>query len=447
MHSVPRPCGRIANLTGLIRGAIVAAVFAMPLGNQLFGQQPRNAQRIPASGENVAMEQQIEEKKQAIYDLQQKLIPLLRRAHDDPKARVEAENLQNEIAFLSQALGALSQKLYKDPAMPGLEPLQPSAMEELTQARKMLALREQQIAEMQQALAKLDRDRNLPPLEGAQVKGYRLSFAPAREIAQAVESVFGAQAVRVASDDRTNAVVVFAKAQTIPAIDALVDQLDKYGRVDDSGNVPSSPPPLMLRLFWLADGLPESEGQEAHLYLPNSVLAATEKLGLMAPRLVTQTVNSLAVGVEEPVEFSTNVPAILLNQPASLACMGHLKLVQDNRVGLEMEVHVGACDLKGSLAMPLGHYMVLGTANSVIADAATVARMGGGGMGMAGRGEFGPEGHGRFRGAMPADGAGAAEQQPAEPQFNTSRFAFVVQVVEGESYTADAAESGDVAQP
>jgi hypothetical protein len=236
----------------------------------------------------------------------------------------------------------------------------------------------------------------------------------------------------------------------------------------------------LLRVFWLADGLPEGNGQNPGDFLPKSVLQATNKLGLEAPRLVTQTVNSLALGREDAVDFSTNVPAVLLGQPTGLNCEGRLKLVSDDRVRLEMSVHVGGplvnCELHGSLATPLGHYMVLGTANSVMAEGGPSAGMMGAGPGMMpGGGQVGPEGGrpgfgrpgqpfrggespragapgpGGFGGPEAAAGPGAApggeaggtgtEQQGAKPSFNTSRFAFVVQVIEGQSYPAEKSKS------
>jgi hypothetical protein len=237
----------------------------------------------------------------------------------------------------------------------------------------------------------------------------------------------------------------------------------------------------LLRVFWLADNLPKGVGQTPTDFLPDSVIVAAKKLGLEAPRLVTQTVNSIALGREDAVDFSANVPAVLFDQPVGLNCQGRIKLVSDDRVRLEMGVHVGGpainCELNGSLATPLGHYMVLGTANSVMAEGGFgMGAMGGapgmmgpggpeGGGGFAGaragqpfRGGLGPnpaegaQGPGRFAGPEGAAGPGAApgveaggpgaRQQPGKPNFNTSRFAFVVQVIDGQSYPAEKEKSG-----
>jgi hypothetical protein len=249
----------------------------------------------------------------------------------------------------------------------------------------------------------------------------------------------------------------------------------------------------------MADSLPKGEGQDATEFLPESVINATERLGLHEPRLVTQTVNSLAVAADSAVEFSTSVPAVVFKQPAGLTCSGHMRPLSQDRTTLQVQIQVSGasinCQLGGSLATPLGHYMVLGTANSVVGDPAAMAQAapmgmgmtpgmfggyGGGGFGRGGYGgEYGRGGEGGYlgrpgRGAYggearaeeetqaremervgqagpdgsppgpaatvdPATGLPAAAEAaaPAEPKYNTSRFAFVVQVIEGESFPAE----------
>ena len=152
-----------------------------------------------------------------------------------------------------------------------------------------------------------------------------------------------------------------------------------------------------------------------------------------------------------------------MRQPAGLGCEGVLQLVSDDRVRLVMGVHVGGegvnCDLKGSLSTPLGHFMVLGTANSVIGDdGATIQTIpGAGGPGMRpgvgvgpegrfGPGRMGPGIAGMARPSGPegpgAPGGAVPVEQPArKPNFATSRFAFVVQVVEAQSYPVEKKKS------
>ena len=394
------------------------------------------------------------------------------------------ESTKAEISRLVDEISAAT--AYKPPES---SPEQLAGLQqELQQMKQQLAEREKQFAMVAKQMADQQRQQPLPPLENGQLKVFSLVAVPARAAAQTIESLFGSQVLRIAVDERSNSLIVYGKSDSLTAVEALLSRLDEAapaaGAEKSKQGAAAAPRSVLLRVFWLADGLPESGGQRPADFLPKSVLLATNKLGLEAPRLVTQTVNSLAVGRED-ASFSTNVPAVLLDQPARLDCDGRLKLVSGDRVQLEMRVQVGGpainCELKGSLATPLGHYMVLGTANSLMAEgvAAPGAMAGGPGMGP-GMGPGGPGGGGRFGGAGrpgqgfrggpeggpgpgasagPEGGAGpgatpaeapggpGAGEQATKPNFKSSRFAFVVQVIEGQSYPADKDNSGSQLPP
>jgi hypothetical protein len=187
----------------------------------------------------------------------------------------------------------------------------------------------------------------------------------------------------------------------------------------------------MLRLFWLADGISNEEGSDPADVLPSSVLRASKKLGLNNPRLIAQTVNALSVGNRQNVKFSTNVPAILANQPVGLDCTGVIQLDGHDRTTVEMDVQVAGCRLEGSLSTPLGHYMVLGTANSMITAQRQAQPAIDPATGLPG-GVPGAE----FGGPAPEMGVEGA--MPGDPShLKTSRFAFVVQVIEAESFAPE----------
>jgi hypothetical protein len=378
------------------------------------------------------------------------------------------ETTKAEIAAVMDAIviaGARAQ------AMPPIEKkAEQVTQSQLQQMKEQLAERENQMGMLAKQMMEQQRRQPLPPLENGTMKIYKLSYAPARDTAQTVESLFGAQTLRLAVDERSNTLIVYSKPDSITALDALMSRLDEQAAAAAGSEKPqqgalAAPRSLLLRVFWLADGLPQGVGQTPHEFLPDSVLQATTKLGLEAPRLVTQTVNSLALGREEAVDFSTYVPAVLFDQPVGLTSHGRIKLVSDDRVRLEMGVQVSGpatnCELSGSLATPLGHYMVLGTANSLMTEGGAGMGMVGGAAGMAGPGGIegggfrpgqpgqpglgvpgaSPAGPGGARGfagpgaGAPGSGEGAAV--PEKPKFDSSRFAFVVQVIEGQSYPAE----------
>ncbi len=321
---------------------------------------------------------------------------------------------------------------------------------------EQLNARERQLAQLAAQLKNAEQQQNLPPIEG-EVKIFRLAHVPATDAAQQIMSLFGAQAVRVAIDERSNSLIVFGKADPVKSIEAILMQLDAKNRGEaGSGSMEgeSGSRSFLMLVFWLADGLPKGEGAEPELYLPGSVILATKRLGLDQPRLVAQTVNSLASRGEQPVQFTTHVPAIVFGQQAQLECIGSMRLTGDDRTDVNLQVGVQGsvnCDLSGSLVSPIGHFMVLGTANSIASDMGIAPDMGDGmgAMGRGGRGEYGGRG-GVSDASTPIypapaeskekpgeeglDDFAKQEKRNATPQFKSSRFAFVVEVIEAESF-------------
>lgn len=310
----------------------------------------------------------------------------------------------------------------------------------LAEAQRQVAIRDEQISQLsRQLFNKNEQDSRLPPLKNAEIKIFHLLHAAPQDLAKVIDSIFSPAQLRLSIDERTKSLVVMGDKESLGIVEALLTQMDrpadgaadkdapKAAAAEKSGNRS-----LLLRVFWLADGLPEDEGQDPAAYLPESVLQALDRLGLKAPRLVTQTVNSVAVGSANNLDyrFATSVPAVVDSQPTTVNCRGSMKPIVAERSGLDMYIEVSGpsvqCHLEGSLATPLGHYMVLGTANSLSADPAQAARTPGGEM--RGAMEVGPEG-----------GMGLMEKR-ARPTFNQARFAFVVQVIEATSYPAEKSE-------
>jgi hypothetical protein len=339
---------------------------------------------------------------------------------------------------------------------------------ELDATKAELAKTKEIVGEVIKEYKQIAESREQPPLKDAEVRVFQLKNTKAAAAAQKVELLFGSQPLRIAVDEASNGLIIFGKAEAIPQVEQLIIKLDELSVIGQQGfatgmtldqgkNVATAPRrTLLLRLFWLANGIDDLE--PADNYLPEPVINSLIKLGMVDARLVTQTVNSLSV--EEgglPVDFSTNVPAMMFEQPVTLVSSGTMGATNDGRAEVDMQLSVGGagvnCELKGSLATPLGHFMVLGTANSVIPDfspqvdarkkmleearaqaqrkameeerarAAEEGEMGRGG-GYGGRGgEMGRGGYGMEMGSMPVD-----------TKYNASRFAFVVQVIEAESF-------------
>jgi hypothetical protein len=332
-------------------------------------------------------------------------------------------------------------------------------IEEAQAARKKY---EDELAALTAKLTESESRNALPPLEEADIKVFSLRHVNAVQAAQTIDSLLGPGPVRVAVDERTNSLIVAGKSESLTVIEALLLRLDEQAAQSDEESAvaaeaqrASQARTLLLRVFWLSDGL-SNEGQDPAAFLPASVIKAVEQLGLADPMLVAQTVNSLAHGANSSVEFNSSVPVVLHSMPGRLACEGSLESLGPNQVRLKVGIDLPNhdIDVHGSLVTPLGHFTVLGTANSVMADAATQQAImnearrrqeeerSGEGYGRGGYGAIGTGGYGEAEPAaidpvtgMPVGGEGAP--QPTQPTYNTSHFAFVVQVIEGESFPAE----------
>jgi hypothetical protein len=304
-----------------------------------------------------------------------------------------------------------------------------SMRKELDDTKAELAKTKQLIGEVIHEYKQSSATPDLPPLPDAEVRVFQMKNTSADDAADKIKLLIGTQPIRIAIDEASNGLIVFGKAEALPQVEQLVIKLDDLAVAGQGGfsalpagaGAPKAPVAprrtLMLRVFWLANEVP---GLDAPIeYLPPAVINSLGKLGLGSPQLVTQTVTSISVEEDAgAVQFSTQVPAVLFGQPMRMLLSGDLSATADNRSLVDMHLTIekggSVCEMNGSLAAPIGHFMVLGTANSVIAGTET-----GNGMVM------GREGEGGMGISAPA------------AELNSTRFAFVLQVVEAESFAPE----------
>jgi hypothetical protein len=368
----------------------------------------------------------------------------------DPRKDIEVEAMIPGIAHPAEAKQAVRRDLtlLADPG--SVSPID-QLKAEINATNAELKKTKQLIGELLASQKERANGAEPPPLKDAEIRIFTLQRMKAVQAAEMVQSLLDHQSVRIAVDERTNGLIVIGKKEPLLMVEALLQQLDQQAKSADGSQPPdamgaagATRRTLMLRVYWLADGIEDLSA--ATDYLPKGVVSSLAKLGMDDPRLVTQTVNSLSA--EEggaSVDFSTNVPAILFGQPMMLTSKGGLSSTPQGQAEVDMDLSVGGpgvnCQLKGSLQTPLGHYMVLGTASSIVPQFGAAANQGevpsgmemgrpmGGEMGMGmpmGRAAMGGEGFGMGMGM----GGGATS-------YGTSRFAFVVQVIEAESFQAE----------
>ncbi len=278
---------------------------------------------------------------------------------------------------------------------------------------RLLQQIEQKLRAANKVIKGSDPSANLPPIQKGQAAVFHLKYTDAEDIAEVLHKFYGSHQVRLAPDSEQNRLIVFASHESLQAISKLIPQLDVTNESpeasDEEEEEAEAPQALMVRIFWLADGLPEGEGSEANL--PKGVLDAVGRLGLRSPRLVVQSTASLAIDEERGSKFQSAFPIILHGSRVQFRSHGMVRMLDDHpRLELQAEVY-GQFELSGKLSAPLGHYMVLGTANYVTG---------------------GPEPFSEDPGFGAPTRKTTTRKKPA-----TSRFALVVQVIEAESFAPE----------
>jgi hypothetical protein len=410
------------------------------------------------------VENEIATMKQGILNAQQQLLALLESG--DPSRSRNAKNaadaLKAEIAARTADLEKLEQMLVDIREHEAKR----NVANEINGLKQQLEESRGQIAALNEQLAALEREREEEPIrDDAIIRVYRLKYMQAAKAAQTLVELFGNSPIRIAVDERANSIVVAAPEHEryFETVNAVIENLDvatgegDFAPADQAAEDythAKATQSLLVRVYWLADGVAEDEGTAPTGALPQSVVDAVGKLGLKSPRLVGQTVNSLSRdgNPDNKVVFETRIPALLFKRPVQLRCGGDISPIRDGRVDLSIQLqaegHQLDTELSGSLTVPLGHYMVLGTANSVSEELSTrqaelemrrrqeAERERGEGFG-GGRGGF----DGGFGGGRGYDGGRGGDEDMfalrPESTYATSHFAFVVQVVEGESFAAE----------
>jgi hypothetical protein len=229
--------------------------------------------------------------------------------------------------------------------------------------------------------------------DDATTRVYTIRYSRAPEIAQVLSQVLSGKALRLAVDERTNSLIVFADKDTSNVVEALVMKLDR-----SAGETEQSQPgqTLQLRIVWLLDG---DVGMPPTAHVSSEVVDALHELGFKDPEVVCQQVATFTVGDDnQSGEFQFLVPALINSQPWQLEGHGEIRPAVRERFNVRFDLHFRQTNprqhpgmpaenapgqkgqLGGSILTPLGHYTVLGTttvlATDTAADPATAASNG-----------------------------------------------------------------------
>ncbi len=280
----------------------------------------------------------------------------------------------------------------------------------------------------------------LADMQNSQVSAFKLKHIQASSAANTISKLLGEEGFRLAFEETTNQLIVSAPAEISKAIGELLQKIDTDpGQKNE--NIATSQKQtiqktLQVHTYWIADGLKDGEGRSMEFILPYSVFRALQKLGLVAPRIVAQSTSSLISNansddVKNSKQFGSKMSATINGRALQFESHGSLHLLEQQQIDLQMGTIISGtshvpkhglakfneCEVEGSLTAPLGHYMVLGTANYVGMEVPKAE----------------PSQEENQKIGIYPDKHGNLIELP-RPQLVTSRFAFVIQVVEAASF-------------
>ncbi len=234
---------------------------------------------------------------------------------------------------------------------------QPQSDPEKQQLREMLELTQ---AQLRQSATPLPAD--------AVLRAFPLKYVRPEEVAQALHGITGAQGPKIAIDERTNTVLLAGTSKQIDVAKQLIESLDQPSKSQQNKVADT----LQLRIAWLIDELPETEGKApSEPVISSPVLQALQKLGFDAPRVVCQQLTTLTIQDNRRGGFHFEVPVLIEGRAWQFRGEGTVTPTGDGRYAVEFNTFVQqpnnpqTSQLGGSIFTPLAHYTVMGTTTFV----------------------------------------------------------------------------------
>jgi hypothetical protein len=299
-----------------------------------------------------------------LQELEQQKRQLMSQQEQIAKQHAQAEQHYRQ-ALIELEKARIQQQHQTDAQRPALE----KQLQELEAARANLS---QQMSSRQMMEMLHGRQEAVPRVNQGTFKVFALRYSKAREAAGVLSEVLSGQPMRLAVDDRTNSLVLFADEDTSKVAEALMQKLDQS--IGDS-KTQQPGKTLQLRIVWLVDGLPDGQGNAVDDFVSSDVRLALEKLGFVDPKVVAQQVNTLTVGSNRNAggQFQFEVPVLIDNGSWQFRGDGRVSSMADDRFEVRFELNVAQSrdrqsQLGGSIYTPLGHYTVMGTTTFVRTD-------------------------------------------------------------------------------
>ncbi len=344
-----------------------------PLQNALKLLQQKQANADPGQGgDRTSPQQKAAQASEAAQRRNQALLQQRQQQEVGEQHALAEDEYRKALSNLESLLRQPNPQLYQQRTV--LE----QQLRELEAKRNALAQQMAQMLAAESANRRQQQQNTLMPKDGS-FKVFSLQNSRAADAARVLKEVLGGAATRLAVDERTNSVLVFADNETIKIVEALMMKLDERSEV---AAIEKAQPgeTLQLRIVWLLD---INEVVEPNIKLVSpEVVEALHELGFENPKVVCQQVTTLTLSDDDGRrgQFNFAVPVLIKTQPWQFEGQGQIESMAGERFNLRFDLkfqqrsirvdgqsaHVGQeGQLGGSIYTPLGHYTVMGTTTFV----------------------------------------------------------------------------------
>jgi uncharacterized protein YjeT (DUF2065 family) len=204
---------------------------------------------------------------------------------------------------------------------------------------------------------------------------YPLRHTQADFTGQLVVEVFDGRPLRVATDPRTNSLIVSGPKELHDEVRALLENLDQAAATPDLAQ--DELPPMQVRVFWLASGLKEGSIPEA---LEPVVQEMTE-LGIHELRMAGQM--SINVGTVSKSQFTVSGTPELGGQEYLLELKGSLWRKEGGEIMMQSTIDcrrgwaekTPIANIQTTIETPLNQFIVLGTTTAGTSNSVFVLQL------------------------------------------------------------------------
>lgn len=222
------------------------------------------------------------------------------------------------------------------------------------------------LARLKEIVAKMDAERS-GSRDEKQVKVFAIAEASSNEIANVLKALTykdESSSIRIASDLKTNSIIVSGSPDELSIIEALVERLDT---VDNSDNATTESRNIVVRVTWLVDSAELGEANILdNLRQPssqlNELVAELQRSGSMkSARSLTQLQTTVQVdsSVGQPNEFGNSSLRNLQERIHIMKAQGQIRPMGKDKFELNISLNLRRDSIELSvdsiIALPINH--------------------------------------------------------------------------------------------